>query len=424
MNLKPLIQLRLRAALIALMGLCVSVSGCSQSNNAQATLKTESGCVQLADAPLPPDSLRLARLAFDAASKLPLVPHAKNRARMQASVVRTCAAVGLLHTGESFIDRMDGWQQALALTQLARAAARGERPESALSSLHRAESAVSNASQEYFAQEWQRDRIRAGIAATLIHLGRSPDAAEFEKDLEPSESGIPLLARSEVCRADEVDAQIARIDQALASKHFEQLRSACEACVALLKQVSRDASQVNALETKVLEVNATFPAQSRFAVLAQLAESALQRGQTGIAKKRLADAMASIPPGSMLPEERIPLLGRVAELQFRMGETIAADEQLQAALELYKASRDRVVDIARASALRALAEAAHAMKQHDQAFQLWMNALDEGVANPNSRPRADDLVATCCSILRTGAVPPPSMLERAERIAAALGEPW
>jgi hypothetical protein len=424
MNLNTLIQFRLLAALIALMGLCVLVSGCSQSNNAQAPLKSESGCVELADAPLPADSLRLAKLAFDAASMLPLVPHAKNRARMQASVVSTCATVGLLHTGESFIDRMDGWQQAMALTRLARAAARSERPESALSSLHRAESVVSNASHEYFTQEWQRDRIRAGIAATLILLRRSPDAAEFEKDLEPSESGLPLLARSEVCRADEVDAQIARIDQEFVSKHFEQLRSACEACVALLKHVSRDASRLNSLETKVLEVIAKFPAQSRFAVLAQLAESALQRGHTGSARQRLAEALVCIPPGSMLPEERIPLLGRVAELQFRLGETSAADEQLHAALELYKASRSRVVDIARASALRALAEAAYVMMQHDQAFQLWMKAFDEGVANPNSRPRADDLVATCCSILRTGAVPTPSILERAERIAAALGEPW
>jgi hypothetical protein len=46
------------------------------------------------------------------------------------------------------------------------------------------------------------------------------------------------------------------------------------------------------------------------------------------------------------------------------------------------------------------------------------------VKNPNSRPRAEDLVATCLSMVLCGFEPPAELAERMQVVARGLGDPW
>lgn len=415
---------------LALIGLSATVAlGAVQSTRAAATVapreqEPASSAATLQDAQLPEGSLRLAAIAFEAGSKPPAVPHAKNRARMQAAVVEMCAEVGLLKSGLAWAGRIEGWQQGVSMTQLALAAARAGSKRGAEEPLARAMAIAADASPAAFAQEWQRDRIRAGIATALIRLGREQEAHNFESDLEHSETDAPLIARSEACTQESFERQVAAIEQSLASNHFDRMRHAVRACIALARRFAGEPEKVGALEARVNAVIAKFPAASRFDALTLMADCALERKDPARAKELAAEALAAIPVQSLPVEERLPLLGRVAVLQHRAGAADVAATGLDAALEIYNAQRERVVDIARASAVRALAESAEASGRHELAMQLWEKALLEGQVNPNARPRADDLVATCCSILRAGVVPDAALVEQAEQQLKGLRAPW
>lgn len=82
------------------------------------------------------------------------------------------------------------------------------------------------------------------------------------------------------------------------------------------------------------------------------------------------------------------------------------------------------MDIYRAGALRPVAEAYQSMGDATGALATSKRVVEEGVANPNSRPRADDVCATCVSMAVHGIGPDAELLARLEQIINELGTPW
>jgi hypothetical protein len=64
------------------------------------------------------------------------------------------------------------------------------------------------------------------------------------------------------------------------------------------------------------------------------------------------------------------------------------------------------------------------MGDEARALSFWMQAAEAGVENPNSRPRADDLAATCMSMVKAKVAPDEKLWLRLRAIASGLGEPW
>jgi hypothetical protein len=58
------------------------------------------------------------------------------------------------------------------------------------------------------------------------------------------------------------------------------------------------------------------------------------------------------------------------------------------------------------------------------AVAVYKRCVEEGVANPNSRPRADDLAATCCSMALHGVEPDAALWSRLIQVEGKLGDPW
>ena len=74
--------------------------------------------------------------------------------------------------------------------------------------------------------------------------------------------------------------------------------------------------------------------------------------------------------------------------------------------------------------LRPVAEAWMALGDEAAARRTYVLALEEGAANPNARPRAQDLSATLASMARYDVRPDESMTRRIREIREGLGDPW
>ncbi len=123
-------------------------------------------------------------------------------------------------------------------------------------------------------------------------------------------------------------------------------------------------------------------------------------------------------------EDSLPQIARAAALRARAGDVVGARASLATARKLFDDKRDEIVDIYRARALRPLATVAHDLGDREATEALLLQALAEGTANPNSRPRVIDLVATCVAMAKAGIEPSPALRSRIREIAGGFGEPW
>ena len=166
------------------------------------------------------------------------------------------------------------------------------------------------------------------------------------------------------------------------------------------------------------------PLLVRFEILEQLATSALGHQDNAKALQLANDAGAILATAKWIPEDQIALSARLAALRLRAGDRAKARSDADAALALYEKQRTSIVDIYRAKALRPLAEVYQGLGERVAAQALFAQAIEAGVANPNSRPRAEDLSATCTSMAKCGFEPDQALLARMLQIRAMLGQPW
>jgi hypothetical protein len=123
-------------------------------------------------------------------------------------------------------------------------------------------------------------------------------------------------------------------------------------------------------------------------------------------------------------EHGLPRQARLLSLRYRAGDEQRARTEADAALARYEQERQTVVNIYRAETLRPLAECFQVMGAWDRARALYGRVLAEGIENPNSRPRAEDLAATCCSMARLAVEPGPDLWRQIRHIQEQLGDPW
>jgi hypothetical protein len=124
------------------------------------------------------------------------------------------------------------------------------------------------------------------------------------------------------------------------------------------------------------------------------------------------------------PDFEIPVRARFAALRFRGGEADRARAVAAAALAHFDSARRQIETIDRAATLRPLAEAHKAMGDAGAAHELYRRAAEEGAANPNARPRALDLAATCISMAVTGVEPDEPLWSRLRELRGGLSDPW
>jgi hypothetical protein len=381
------------------------------------------GARSSADEPVAKWQGELLDRAFATASALPVQPHLKDRCKAQEQVVDTCLELGDTARALRFLEQIGNWRRGAAYADLAfHCAQHGGGPEVA-KYLELALELADHPLEEN-PQDWQRDRIRAKVARTHALLGDLGEAARLEKDVQKSEAGRVAIVTAAKLDAKDLDAQLSAVDAVVAAGEFEQIRHALDACVELLGRFWDDAGKRAAIEQKILSASTRLPVSVRIDVVLKRADVALAHRDAANALVLSKDAQGLADAAKWRPEDEIPLIARIAVLRHRAGAADEARAEVARALALYDAERAKIVDIDRAGVLRSLAEAHRAMGDAATALSLCRRVVEEGVVNPNSRPRAEDLCATCCSMALHGIEPDAELQARMVAIQGGLGRPW
>jgi tetratricopeptide (TPR) repeat protein len=229
-----------------------------------------------------------------------------------------------------------------------------------------------------------------------------------------------------VLRADDnaFDSQLDALQRSLATSDLDLSRNALAAGALLFNRYYDDSARRARSEGLIDSASGKLPMEIRFDHIMELAGFALEHKDSHAALQLVDQAQALLDGVTWMPENYIPFAARLAALRFRAGAEKEGRASADAGLALFDEKRERITDILRAGAIRPLAEAYAALGDNAKALALYKRAVDEGVGNPNSRPRAEDLVATCLSLAKIGLEPDAELKAKLEKASKGLGSPW
>ena len=371
------------------------------------------------EAPLESYQVELLNIAFQTASAMPANPHIKDRSRLQEYVVKTCFELKQPQRALGYIEQIDDWRRGAAFADLALYYAQnGAVKENVEPYLNKA----SQVAEEN--EDWRRDRIRVKIAQTYTLLGQHQQAQAFEADVVDSESGKVVEIEAMTCSADSFDKEIQALEKIVLSGQFDVVRNSLAAYAELFNRFYEDIERRVLIEDKIKAAWSGMPIFVRIDLLTELTSFALAHSDQAKAFELVEEAKTIMDSASWQPRSAIPLKAKLAELRFGAGDKQRALAEAQDVLNLFDTEREKIVDIYRAQMLRSIAEAYWAMGDTAVALDLYRRAIEAGMENPNSRPRAEDLAATCCSMALHSVKPSAEHLSRIRQIRDGLGDPW
>lgn len=365
-----------------------------------------------------PYRLELLDLAFDTASAIPLKPHVKDRSRAQEAVVDACLELDLPRQALAYSEGIANWRHGLALARYASYCAEHGDRTGVLENLKQAENI------SYGLEDWRRDRIRITIGGALLWLGYADNATFYEDDVVESEQGKVDWVRVRTMDDDQFDRILEDLSGVFATGGFDVVKNAMWAGVYLFDRVYPDASRRSRVEDRIRRAWSKLPHMIRLDLLMEMIGSALDHDDPTKALSLVNDGQTLLDDERWLPEYVVPMRGRLAGLRHRAGDAAGARAEIARALREFDESLPRIADIYRAGALRPLAEACHAMGDDARTRMLYGRIVDAGLENPNSRPRAEDLSATCVSLALHAVEPDKELWARLRAIREGLHDPW
>lgn len=375
--------------------------------------------VNITDSPISNFRTQLLDLAFEVATAIPVEPHLKDRSKAQESVVSACLELDQAQRALKFAERINNWRRGSAYADLAFYFAKRGWDANRLQPLMGLATQVSES-----AEDWRKDRIRVKLAKTHALLGNHKVAEKLEEGVVDAETGKVDSVRAETLDPEALDKQLAGVDKIVESGNFDLIRNSLEGCVQLFNRFFSDVEKRDRIEKKIKSSWNRIPLMVRVELMMELVEFSLEHKDQPKALSLVNDTQAVFESAPWTAEYGVPLMARISGLRARAGEKEAARKSADAALALFEKDREKIANIYRAGALRPLAEAYQAMGNSPAALALYQKIVEEGVENPNSRPRAEDLSATCLSMALSGVEPDSALWTRIQKIKDGLGKPW
>lgn len=363
-------------------------------------------------------SQALVEQAFEVACAMPGGPHARPRARTQEEVALAALELGMERRAVEMAREVLDWRRAEIYARAAQRAAGEGRREDAIDLAKRAKAAMPQES------HWSRERVAFETAVAFERAGEPAMAAELLPLVVPSDmpriraAVIPTLASADL--PAEADA----LDAAIATRDLDMVRSAVEGWTALLKRWAKD----EPLRTRALAALdgaiAGLPVDLRIDANVKLSGVLRELGLASDASTRLKSAVDSFKAAELLPEDEAPIGAMVVEARIAAGDRAGAAEELRRLREQFDRRRGEIMSTRLARSLRAIGSAWAKAGDQIMARQSFRDALDAGLINPNGRPRAEDLTATCVAMAVAGVVPDPLTAQKIDAVRNQLGEPW
>lgn len=406
-----------------LLAISLAAAVCAQSPTAPSE--------GLRDADVRPFQKELLKLAFGAASEFPLNPHRKNRALAQEKVVIACFELGLPDYALAFAPRVEGWRRGAAYADYAWECAKAGLTAKCEQHLALAQRVVDEHLSSPDSQQWRVDRIRMKMARALDRLGRRDEAVALAAKVDPTTGGAVDLdwSRTVAAHAGSLTektarAELARITESFADQSLGEQFTSLMLTSAIHERFFADRELRELCEERLLERFVKMPPNLRMDAMAELAQHHADAGNADGAREILRRMTELLESLEWRPQDRTPEIARIAELRIAIGDRDRAEHDVDAAVAAYQAERDDIVDIYRCETLRPLALAYHALGNAEQADAMLQLALEEGMENPNSRPRCFDLVETCIEMAKRSVEPSETLWNRMREVRGGLAEPW
>ena len=413
-------------ALITQLIIFLGQSGCVDvSMNAKnaTVLKQPLPDMPAAQTPASPPLANLSRddlldLAFQISTSIPTEPFPSDRAKMQALVAQACIKNGSLIQATQYASKIEGWRQGELFALIGQQYATANETQLARDFAARAMEVATNET------DWRRERIVIETAKIYLQLGDSAKASTLLEGATQAELGKLEAARTAIVLESQLDNQADMFDKAIATMNFDLARGAIEGYLVWLDRVSQDEIRttraLKAIDDALLEL--PLDLQVKYGI--DLADHLHKNLKRDLAILKLDKATEIFSATTFLPEDVAPLGAMIARARIRMGDESSARLLLQRLYSEYSTRREGIVNLRRATSLRALAEGFCELGDRDDAIACYNLALEEGTINPNARPRAEDLGATCISMAEYGISLTPDLKNRIDTIRSSLTYPW
>jgi hypothetical protein len=214
------------------------------------------------------------------------------------------------------------------------------------------------------------------------------------------------------------------LDKLIATGDFDLLKNAIDAYAQLFNRFYDDVDRRTVVEQKVRSFLSKAPITLRIEMLVKLANFALERGDKSKGIELVNEAQAIFDGLRWTADQQVVIGARLAGLRGRAEDTARARTDADVARALFHAEREKIITTDRAAALRSIAEAYHWIGDAHASLEVYRTSLEEGATNPNSRPRALDLAATCRSMALHGVEPDAELWGRLRQVGEGLGQPW
>ena len=223
---------------------------------------------------------------------------------------------------------------------------------------------------------------------------------------------------------DSFDEQMKILDKVVAAGVFDVIKNELESAKELFNRFYEDTEKRTLVENKIKSSWFALPVLFRIELLTTMAGFAADHNDKGKALELINEAQLLLDNHVWDPENQIATTAQLVKLRCRADDLEKAAACADAALALFNDKRDSIINIHRAGVLRPLAEGYQSMGDKDKALSVCKQAVEEGIVNINSRPRAEDLSATCCSMALYAVEPDAGLWTRIHQIREALGDPW
>jgi hypothetical protein len=363
----------------------------------------------LKDTSLENYQVELLNIAFEAASAMPANPHIKSRSQMQEVVVMACLDLGQPKRALGYIEQISNWRRGMCYAELALYCAKHDYKNQA----KQFSDLAIEISQE--TEEWRKDQIKSKISKTHALLRQNHEASESENMSQIEAMTFPV---------DSFDKEMEELEKLVSTNNFDVIRSALGEYIELYNRFYTNIERRALIDEKIKASWATMPISIRIDFLMELIDCSLTHKDKPKALELVNEAEAMMDSATWQFRYEIPLMAGLAEFRFLADEKESAKRQIQEALNLFDTNRNKIVNIYRARMLRSIAETYQTMGETTIAHDLYKRVLEAGIENPNSRPRAEDLAATCCSMALHKVDPGVELSGRIHEICDSLGEPW